>query len=82
MQKRPRYWIAAKTYGWGWGLALTWEGWIVFLALFTLLSLGFVWFPADEQPVRLIGFTMLLTLGMILICLAKREPPRWRWGKK
>lgn len=23
--QQPRYWFAAKRYGWGWGMPLTWE---------------------------------------------------------
>jgi hypothetical protein len=29
MPDPPRYWFPAKTYGWGWGLPSTWEGWLV-----------------------------------------------------
>jgi hypothetical protein len=28
-EDHPRYWFPAKTYGWGWGLPSTWEGWLV-----------------------------------------------------
>ena len=27
--ERPKYWFAAKRYGWGWGLPLCWQGWVV-----------------------------------------------------
>lgn len=82
MEKQPRYWFAAKTYGWGWGLPLTWEGWVVFLTFFVLLTLVTLFFPADRDPIRFTGLMTLLTVVLILICYAKGEPPRWRWGKE
>ena len=35
----PRYWFPAKTYGWGWGLPRTWEGWVVLGVYLALLAL-------------------------------------------
>jgi hypothetical protein len=26
------YWFRAQRYGWGWGLPLTWQGWIIVIA--------------------------------------------------
>ena len=36
----PQYWFPAKTYGWGWGLPITWQGWLVFLAALALFACG------------------------------------------
>lgn len=36
----PRYWFPAKTYGWGWGMPITWQGWLVFLAALGLFACG------------------------------------------
>ncbi len=30
---QPRYWFPAETYGWGWGLPITWEGWVVLVGV-------------------------------------------------
>ena len=27
--EQPKYWFRAKRYGWGWGLPLCWQGWVV-----------------------------------------------------
>ena len=37
-----KYWFPAKTYGWGWGIPATWQGWTVSLAFFVLLFGGAV----------------------------------------
>ncbi|KAF1712658.1 hypothetical protein CSC70_01000 [Pseudoxanthomonas kalamensis DSM 18571] len=80
MQK-DEYWFPSKTYGWGWGLPVRWQGWLVYgVALVLLISLWFVFPPATD----LVAF-MISTWGVILVlvavCWLKGEPPRWRWGK-
>jgi hypothetical protein len=80
MQENPRYWFAAKRYGWGWGLPLTWQGWAVYLG----------WFAAFFGGLRVLGLHGLSVLHLIYlvamvtllatVCYGKGEPPRWRWG--
>ena len=72
-------WFPAKRYGWGWGLPLCWQGWLVLLGYAVLVAASaLVWLPAY----RAIFFLSLvgLTLGLVGICWLKGEPPRWRWG--
>ena len=33
------YWFPAKRYGWGWGLPVRWQGWVV-MAVFAASMLG------------------------------------------
>jgi len=33
------YWFRAKRYGWGWGLPITWQGWVVFVVCTLVMSL-------------------------------------------
>lgn len=72
-----RYWFPAKRYGWGWGFPRTWEGWTVILAFTAVVLIvaiaggGAVW----RMPVIL-----LATIVVLVICLKKGEPTRWRWG--
>ncbi len=47
--EKPRYWFPAKTYGWGWGLPSTWEGWLVLLAYLILLPVAVVLLPPDKN---------------------------------
>ena len=49
--KSPSYWFPAKTYGWGWGLPITWQGWLVFLAALALFACGAFLFPPQTMLV-------------------------------
>jgi hypothetical protein len=78
---QPRYWFPAKTYGWGWGLPSTWEGWSV-LAVFVALVVAAVFlFPPRIEPAAFYACIVGLTALLVGICWLKGEPPRWRWGK-
>lgn len=76
MDQEPRYWFAAKRYGWGWGLPLTWQGWVVYT----------VWFAAFLGATPFLGLRVhrlehvAVVVGMIAIligiCYWKGEPPR------
>lgn len=74
------YWFPAKRYGWGWGLPVTWQGWIVLAAFAGLSGAGVLLFPPNAKIVPLLIYVFLLTAGLIAICWLKGEPPRWRWS--
>lgn len=79
---KPRYWFPAKTYGWGWGLPSTWEGWMVMVAYIAAMAAGGLYLlPRYGQGVFL-AYTFVLAAALLAICRAKGEPPEWRWGKK
>jgi len=72
----PRYWFPRKPpgHGWGWGLPLTWQGWVVFLGFFVLLIVGAVLILPDSAfyfEAYVAGLCALL----IFICVKKGEPP-------
>ena len=81
-RRSARYWVPAKTYGWGWGPPCTWEGWLVLLAYCALLlTAGFLLIRQQNVPgffVSVLGLNGVL----IAICFWKGEPPKWRWGGK
>jgi hypothetical protein len=77
---RPKYWFPAKRYGWGWGLPTCWEGWLVFGVYVALFVLGIIILRGEARPAKYLIFVSVLTLGLLLICWKKGEPPRWRWG--
>lgn len=75
-----RYWFGAKKYGWGWGLPLTWEGW-VFLLAWVAITLPVTFWLANQQHLIAASLFFMIMIGVLLIiCWTKGEPPRWRWG--
>jgi len=72
------YWFAAKSYGIGWTLPVTWQGWVTVFMYLALLVVGLEALPASPQRVvYLIGITALL----VAVVVWKGERPfRWRWG--
>jgi hypothetical protein len=73
---KPKYWFPAKPpeRGWGWGLPLTWQGWVVFVGFFVLLLAGAVFIPTYGEGVYLAYVSVLASL-LIFICAKKGEPP-------
>jgi hypothetical protein len=79
MTPPPRYWFPAKRYGWGWGPPATWQGWVV-LGVWLAAQLAAVVLLAPEDKTEFFAVTAVLVLALVGVCLAKGEPPRWRWG--
>lgn len=80
MEQDRRYWFAAKRYGWGWGLPLTWQGWVVYAGWFAILFGGLAVLGLRQLPVPHLVFVIAMVLLLLLICYWKGEPPRWRSG--
>jgi uncharacterized membrane protein YhaH (DUF805 family) len=76
-----KYWFRAKRYGWGWGLPISWQGWVVFIAYIgSVIAVSFV-FPPERHKALFICFIVLLSMIFIILCWVKGEPTKWRWGK-
>lgn len=75
-----RYWFAAKRYGWGWGLPLTWQGWCVYLGFALSLVAGFFLFPPGQALPEFLLWILVINAVLFGICYIKGEPPKWRWG--
>ena len=76
-----RPWFKAKTYGWGWGLALTWQGWLTYAAYIVLVVASVLAFPPHRQPMAFVLALSGLSLALVGVCLLKGEEARWRWGR-
>lgn len=75
-----KLWFPAKRYGWGWGLPIAVQGWIV-LACYLLLIAGAVLaLLRGTSLIVFFAYVAVLTVALIGICYLKGEPPRWRWG--
>ena len=79
--KRPEYWFPAKSYGWGWGIPSTWQGWVVLLGYIVAQILLVKYVGPDANPALYFAGVVASSLVFIAICWAKGEPPKWRWGR-
>ncbi|MDB5934735.1 MAG: uncharacterized protein JWQ01_2079 [Massilia sp.] len=79
MDNDKRYWFPAKPYGSGvgWGLPLTWQGWIVFVSYFALILADAI-FLAPRNGIAFFIAGAFLSLGFVTICILKGEPQHKR----
>lgn len=82
MSPKPDYWFPAKRFGWGWGLPVCWQGWVVLVVYIGLVLAVAANFPPHQQTAKFAILVALLTVAFIIICWIKGEPPGWRWGDK
>jgi len=78
-------WFAPKRFGYGAGMPIAWQGWVVMLGFIAAMALVVRFAPALLPPV--IAAPVILCLSLVLIALvvaiarAKTEGGwRWRWG--
>jgi hypothetical protein len=75
----PRYWFRAKSYGLGWGLPLTWQGWVFFLSWLAIVSGGVIGIAPRNRPMRW-AFLAVMILLFIAVCYWKGDPRGRRWN--
>lgn len=80
MDRDTNYWFPAKRYGWGWGLPVRWQGWLVLAIFLMLVAVGAFLFPPRTHMPGYVIYIMVLCVVLTAICWLKGEPPRWRWG--
>lgn len=79
---KPKYWFKAKTYGYGWGLPCSWQGWVVMVIFVAaVIATAIVYNPADNAGAFAL-ILIALSCGFVGVCWAKGEPLAWRWGNK
>ena len=77
--EKKQYWFPVRPArnGWGWGLPLVWQGWLVYAIFFALLIAG---------PILLAPFGVLALMAngcasggfLLLMCFWKGEPQSMR----
>jgi hypothetical protein len=74
-------WFAAKRYGYGAGLPISWQGWAVMLG-FMLIALADALLFAT-RPLILIAI-LIPAIAVLLVITARttRGGWRWRWGEE
>ena len=77
---KPDYWFAVKRYGWGWGMPVRWQGWLVLFAYLGLVYVGIYSFVPSRSGYALAIYLLALTvlLGGLVAWKGER-PVRWRW---
>jgi hypothetical protein len=82
-RSKPQYWFPVKRYGWGWGLPVRWQGWVVLLLYFTLIYIGIRYFrPRDNVAGFLVSLAFASLLLVAVVAWKGEKPLAWRWGKK
>jgi hypothetical protein len=82
MTDKSEFWFPVKRYGWGWGLPVRWQGWVVFAAYLALMFAGINYFRPQRDLAGLLVYLGVLTVALVAIVAAKGERPAgWRWGK-
>ena len=49
-------WFPARTYGWGWGLPVCWQGWLVVAVYFLMLFAGIYYLLPVFGPRVFLGY--------------------------
>ncbi len=81
-------WFKPKRYGYGAGLPIAWQGWVV-LIVYLAVTVGAApvavsLFPNVEIAAALFtGVIMVASVVLLIICARKTEGGwHWRWGKR
>jgi hypothetical protein len=73
-------WFAPKRYGYGAGLPLTWQGWVLYLVYWATVTLA-AWLLAERTILGFAAILVTATAAFILVCARKtRGGWHWRWG--
>jgi hypothetical protein len=81
MPSEHDYWFPAKRYGWGWGLPVRWQGWVVLAVYCALIAWAVLHFRPHREPWAFVLVVTGLSVALLAVCWLKGEPPRWRWGE-
>lgn len=76
----PQYWFPAKRYGWGWGVPITWQGWVVMAVFIALMVVGAIFLLPSYGHQAFMAYALALCAVLVGVCWLKGEPPRWHWG--
>ena len=79
MSEGPK-WFAAKRFGYGAGLPISWQGWLVTI-LFMVVAIGAGIMFVERPPI----LAAILVPAAVLLCVITAKTTRdgwhWRWGR-
>lgn len=82
MAPDQKVWFRAKTYGYGWGFPCSWQGWLVLIAYMLFVFGGSYVINPSLYPAFYLGYVIVLSILLTIVCYKKGEKPAWRWGRK
>lgn len=74
-------WFAPKRFGYGAGLPISWQGWVLTIGFVgVMIALGLLF---RSEPVRLAAAIAPFLVAFLAICAkTTRGGWRWRWGEE
>ncbi|MBV9528802.1 hypothetical protein [Sphingomonas sp.] len=72
-------WFKPKRYGYGSGLPIAWQGWVLMIGFIILVAAaGFL------IPYTIVGYVSIVTIAtvafIVIVARTTRGGWRWRWG--
>jgi hypothetical protein len=80
MSDRPE-WFAAKSYGLGAGLPISWQGWAILIGFIAIVGLA-AWLFGEDDPRALAIVIPAIAVLLIITARTTRGGWRWRWGRR
>ena len=75
-------WFAPKRYGFGAGLPIAWQGWVITLVYCVAVTLS-AWLILPHSILAFVAIVLGATAALLVIVARKtRGGWRWRWGEK
>lgn len=74
-------WFKPKRYGYGAGLPISWQGWVLMIGFLAIVTVAAV--VLDKRPLLLFALLLPATTAFLIIVARKtRGGWRWRWDEK
>lgn len=67
------YWFPAMRYGFGWGLPITWQGWLSMLVVIALAAFGGLTIPERYGTLVFVCYDIVLVSLFLGLCWWKGE---------
>jgi len=73
-------WFAQKRIGYGAGLPIAWQGWVLLIAYIALMGGMAITLEGSNEGVQILAITgMIIVTVLFIIITKKRTKGGWRW---
>jgi hypothetical protein len=73
-------WFAPKRYGFGAGLPVSWQGWLVLL-VYAATIIGAFFLFGEKSPATIAVLIIATAILLVVTSKTTRSGWRWRWGR-